>query len=219
MTGRSYRWLLVTLAVVGLAADQASKYGVFRWLDGHGDYYREDEHLGKVDFWPGWMMLHAQYSGRVDEGSDVFSRLRQANSRELPHVNKGALFGLRLGAIFKVQGEQKWMDNAFFAVVSVLAAVAIAWWGSRPSTARDPVLCAALGLILAGTLGNLYDRVVFGGVRDFLYFYKIEWPVFNVADTCLVTGACLLLLQAFVNPEPRPAPAVVPTADTAANPG
>jgi lipoprotein signal peptidase len=60
---------------------------------------------------------------------------------------------------------------------------------------------AALGLILGGTIGNLYDRLVFGGVRDFLYFYKIEWPVFNVADCCLVVGATLLLLQAvFVAP-------------------
>jgi len=55
----------------------------------------------------------------------------------------------------------------------------------------------ALGLILAGTLGNLYDRVVFGGVRDFLFFYYINWPVFNVADCCLVCGAFLLLIQAF----------------------
>jgi lipoprotein signal peptidase len=52
-------------------------------------------------------------------------------------------------------------------------------------------------LILAGTLGNLFDRVVFGGVRDFLYFYWFEWPVFNVADCFLVCGAGLLLLQAF----------------------
>ena len=59
-------------------------------------------------------------------------------------------------------------------------------------------MCAALGLILAGTLGNLYDRVVFNGVRDFLHWnYLFDWPVFNVADCCLVCGACLLLLQAF----------------------
>jgi signal peptidase II len=63
---------------------------------------------------------------------------------------------------------------------------------------------AALGLILAGTVGNLYDRLVFHGVRDFLYFYKIEWPVFNVADCCLVVGAGLLLLQALLaSPKPH----------------
>ena len=40
--------------------------------------------------------------------------------------------------------------------------------------------------------------MVFNGVRDFLHWnYLFDWPVFNVADCCLVCGACLLLLQAF----------------------
>ena len=69
--------------------------------------------------------------------------------------------------------------------------------GTRPTTARDRALCGALGLILAGTLGNLYDRLIFDGVRDFLYFHWFEWPVFNLADCCLVCGAFLLLVQAF----------------------
>src|SRR5438445_18032 len=94
--------------------------------------------------------------------------------------------------------------NAVFALVSVLAAGAIVYWSLRRSTVHDWSLCAALGLILAGTLGNLYDRLVFGGVRDFLHWYRwFEWPVFNVADCCLVCGAFLLLAQAFWNrPEP-----------------
>ena len=46
----------------------------------------------------------------------------------------------------------------------------------------------ALGLILGGTLGNLYDRVVYDGVRDFIdwHYHDLEWPVFNIADCCLV---------------------------------
>ena len=67
------------------------------------------------------------------------------------------------------------------------------------------MLCSALGLILGGTLGNLYDRLVFNGVRDFLHWdYLFDWPVFNVADCCLVCGASLLLLQAFAS-SPQPA--------------
>jgi lipoprotein signal peptidase len=56
-------------------------------------------------------------------------------------------------------------------------------------------------------MGNLFDRVVFGGVRDFLHYdHWFEWPVFNVADCFLVTGAGLLLLQAFTAPaEPKAA--------------
>jgi lipoprotein signal peptidase len=72
---------------------------------------------------------------------------------------------------------------------------------------------------LAGTLGNLYDRVVFSGVRDFLHWnYLFDWPVFNCADCCLVSGACLLLIQAFgtqpkpADPEPvRPEGAALPS--------
>ena len=52
-------------------------------------------------------------------------------------------------------------------------------------------------MILAGTLGNFFDRMIFHGVRDFLYFYWFEWPVFNVADCMLVVGEGLLLFQAF----------------------
>ena len=96
----------------------------------------------------------------------------------MPRVNHGALFG--------IGQNQKGLANGIFAAVSVLAAVAIMVWGTRRNTAREKGLMAALGLILGGTVGNLYDRLIFGGVRDFLYFYRIEWPVFNVADCCLV---------------------------------
>jgi lipoprotein signal peptidase len=114
-------------------------------------------------------------------------------------VNQGALFGL--GKDFA------YLANGVFAAVSVAAALAIVVWSRRPATGRDPCLCIALGLILAGTLGNLYDRIVFGGVRDFMHFYWIDWPVFNFADCCLVCGAGLLLAQAFFS---RPVASYLP---------
>src|SRR2546426_1016408 len=86
-----------------------------------------------------------------------------------------------------------------YGVFAWLAAAAIVLWSFQGATARDRTLCASLGLILAGTLGNLYDRVVFQGVRDFLHWnWGFDWPVFNVADCCLVCGAALMLLQAFL---------------------
>jgi len=108
----------------------------------------------------------------------------------MPRVNHGALFGL--------MQEHKGGANQVFAGVSVLAAVGILIWVSRRNTSADGWLCAALGLILGGTVGNLYDRLVFNGVRDFLYFYRIDWPVFNVADCGLVVGAGMLLVHAFL---------------------
>jgi signal peptidase II len=47
-----------------------------------------------------------------------------------------------------------------------------------------------LVLVAGGALGNLYDRIRFGGVIDFLDF--LVWPVFNVADSCITVGACCL---------------------------
>jgi lipoprotein signal peptidase len=203
MADRSYRGVLWTLAFVGFSLDQLSKYGVFRWLynSGQGDQY---------EVLPGVFRLLAQFTPVREPGGHWLAPLRTWGGDLLPKVNHGALFGLG--------GEYVGLANAVFATVSIVAALAIAYWSTRPATARDGWLCAALGLILAGTLGNLYDRIVFGGVRDFLYFYWIEWPVFNIADCCLVCGAFLLLAQAFWSqPAPVDAPAseVALTADVA----
>jgi lipoprotein signal peptidase len=189
MRERSFRWLLWALVLFGTSLDQVTKYAVFRWLYNGGqvkDYVVVD----------GAFKLLAQFTADRDGSSGVLARLRTWSAPVLPKVNHGALFGL---------GQQYvTLANMIFAVVSVAAALAILYWSTRPSTARDPALCAALGLILAGTLGNLYDRLIFNGVRDFFYFHWIEWPVFNVADCCLVTGASLLLLQAFFAGSVRP---------------
>jgi hypothetical protein len=104
--------------------------------------------------------------------------------------------------------------NLIFLAISGAAALVILVWGCLRSVASDRWLSVALGLILAGTLGNFYDRLVFGGVRDFLYFYKINWPVFNVADCCLVCGATLLFFHAFFwsPPEKAESPGETPAA-------
>lgn len=173
MAERSYRVMLWVLALAGLTLDQSSKYAVFAWL--------------------GEKPLHEQVMFRTDKGGfqlvAQFER-EEAGSPRVPHVNQGALFGFLR--------DHKTLANSGFAVISLLAAAAIIYWSTHQNTAQDRWLCAALGLILAGTLGNFYDRVVFNGVRDFLHWnYLFDWPVFNIADCCLVCGAGLLLLQAF----------------------
>jgi lipoprotein signal peptidase len=197
MTQRSYVWLFWLLALTGAALDQVSKYGVFRWLYNDG----ETNHLQVVE---GKFELLVQFTGQREEGSGWLAALRTWSGDKLPQVNHGALFGLG--------GGHQHLANGVFALISLIAAGAIIYWSSRPSTSRDVALCAALGLILAGTMGNLYDRLVFSGVRDFLHFYWFEWPVFNVADVCLVCGAFLLLAQALRN---RPAPAAQEPAQVA----
>lgn len=194
MTERSYRWLLISLAVVGLTADLVTKYRVFRWLYNDGQVV--EGHAGSYDVVPKWFMLTAQFdpSTKVCD-CEKLSSLQTWSAPVMPRVNHGALFGLG--------GEHKGLANNVFTGVSFLAAVAILIWGLQKKTAREKWLMIALGLILGGTLGNLYDRIVFHGVRDFLFFYKIDWPVFNVADCCLVVGAALLLIQAAFVPPPK----------------
>jgi len=177
MTEQTYRGLFRTLALLGATLDQASKYSVFQALrnEGRGDEYA---------LIPGAFELVAHYGPRDSASLDWHA------DDSVPQVNHGALFG--------IFGQYHMLANAVFAAVSVGAAAFIVYWSFRQSTARDKWLSTALGLILAGTLGNLYDRLVFNGVRDFLHWFKwFEYPVFNVADCCLVVGAFLLLTQAF----------------------
>jgi lipoprotein signal peptidase len=198
---RFNRILLYTLAVLGVAADQATKYGVFAWLSQvPGNRYVIFRTTPEpADELHGFALV-VQHEHGDEPGHPV---LTYADGTPVPHVNHGALFGFLR--------DRKTPANVGFAVVSLAAAAAIVCWSRLAATARDRWLCAALGLILAGTLGNLYDRVRFNGVRDFLHWdYLYNWPVFNVADCCLVAGAGLLLLQAFAK---RPA-AESPTTGT-----
>jgi lipoprotein signal peptidase len=140
----------------------------------------------------------AKFTDVTDSGEDFLSRLRTVGGKQVPHVNHGALFGI---------GPE---HNIVFAIISIGAALGIGICSTRRSVAADRLLCVALGLILAGTLGNLYDRIVFHGVRDFLWWHGgFNWPVFNIADCCLVCGAATLLIQAFFLPEPLPHAAAV----------
>ena len=62
---------------------------------------------------------------------------------------------------------------------------------------RFTATTVALALVLAGALGNLHDRIAYGSVVDFIevHIFTYHWPDFNVADSAIVTGACLLLLD------------------------
>jgi signal peptidase II len=197
---RSFRGLLWGLALFGALLDQTTKYGIFKWLHDSPTESRIFTAQGAVQqgeyvVVPGAFKLLAQFDLDKEQGTGALATLRTLFLQASPKVNQGALFGLG--------GDYASLANALFAAVSIVAAIAILYWSTRRTTARDWALCAALGLILAGTLGNLYDRIVFNGVRDFLYFHLIEWPVFNVADCCLVCGAFLLLAQAFLGRSAR----------------
>jgi signal peptidase II len=110
--------------------------------------------------------------------------------------NRGALWGF---------GQSYTM---LFALLSFLAVCVILYWLFLRGAARSWGLSLCLALIMAGTLGNLYDRLGWHGladgrnnpiygVRDFLLFRfgRYNFPVFNLADVFLVTGAMCLIAQ------------------------
>jgi len=98
------------------------------------------------------------------------------------HRNTGGVFGLLPG-------------KGYVFVVLTLVALGVVVWlfrGMKPGKVLYPL---ALGLVAAGALGNLFDRLVLGYVRDFIYVEIIRWPAFNVADTCICVAAGLLVLE------------------------
>jgi signal peptidase II len=103
------------------------------------------------------------------------------------------------GGAFGLFGRATWLFVGASFVVVVIILIA----SRRPPSLTGAV---ALGLVLAGALGNLTDRLLrgpgfSGEVVDFLDFRV--WPVFNVADSCIVVGAALLLLTGAPGPRPE----------------
>ena len=80
-----------------------------------------------------------------------------------------------------------------FSVVAMLVVSVLLWKQSHAVT----ITGVALSLILGGAVGNLWDRVASGKVVDFLLLYvkQYQWPVFNLADSAIVVGASLLVIE------------------------
>lgn len=101
------------------------------------------------------------------------------------HRNRGAAFGI-------LQNQ-----TTLFLVMTVIVVVGIVWYIWRVGQYR-PLLGTSLALILGGALGNFYDRMTTGEVVDFLDFTLIHFPIFNVADSGIVIGAGLFLLDGII---------------------
>ena len=87
-----------------------------------------------------------------------------------------------------------------FSVVAMLVVAVLLWKQSHAVT----ITGVALSLILGGAVGNLWDRVASGKVVDFLLFYvkQYQWPVFNLADSAIVVGASLLVIEILFHKAP-----------------
>jgi len=83
----------------------------------------------------------------------------------------------------------RWLLAAF----SVIVAVLLGFWVRN---ARRPLFAIALGLVMGGAIGNVIDRIRIGAVADFIDASRLYFPwIFNVADSAITIGICLLLVD------------------------
>lgn len=101
--------------------------------------------------------------------------------------NKGAAFSILANA-------SGWQDE-FLTWVGIGASLFILYLLAQHGTQK--LFSLSLALILGGAIGNVIDRIAYGHVIDFLDFHYAgwHWPAFNVADSAIVTGAALLILD------------------------
>ena len=105
------------------------------------------------------------------------------------------------GAAFSMFAESasphlvRWALVGFSLLAATAVMVALVRMGERFT-----VTTFALALVLAGALGNVHDRILYGSVVDFIevHIFSYHFPDFNVADSSIVIGACLLLLESLL---------------------
>jgi len=104
----------------------------------------------------------------------------------VPVWNRGVSFGMFNSAA----GDQRW----WLIGLALLMVVALLIWLGRISR---PYLAGAVGMIIGGALGNVVDRLRFGAVADFFDFHLAgwHWPAFNIADSAIVLGVAVLLID------------------------
>lgn len=122
---------------------------------------------------------------------DLYESLALFPSVNLTYVhNTGAAFSFLSSA----GGWQRW----FFIAIALIATTILMIWLSRLKRS-ERWMAVTLSLILGGAIGNLYDRISYGYVIDFIDIYHKtwHWPVFNVADSAISVGIVMMLIDAF----------------------
>jgi len=117
----------------------------------------------------------------------------------LTHVeNRGAAFSLFADS----PSQWKMGMLVVFSIVALMVVLTLLWRNTHTMATTG----LGLALILGGALGNLWDRLLTGRVVDFLLFYlgSYAWPAFNVADSAIVVGAGLLVIEVLFSKAPAP---------------
>ncbi|WP_085314491.1 signal peptidase II [Derxia lacustris] len=136
----------------------------------------------------------------LDQASKIAITRVFAYGQRLPVLD--GFFDLTLlhnpGAAFSFLANANGWQKYFFIALAAGAAAFIVWLLSRHNQQR--LFSFALAMILGGAIGNLIDRLAYGHVVDFLlvYWRSWFWPAFNLADSAIVCGAALLILDELI---------------------
>jgi signal peptidase II len=108
-------------------------------------------------------------------------------------TNQGAAFSLFADSASP--NTVRWVLVAFSLLAAIVVLAVMIRLGSRIT-----LTTVALALVLAGALGNVHDRIAYGSVIDFIevHIFSYHWPDFNIADSSVVIGACLLMLDSLL---------------------
>jgi signal peptidase II len=89
----------------------------------------------------------------------------------------------------------RWILISFSLLAALAVLIAMIRLGSRFT-----LTTVGLALVFAGALGNVHDRIAYGSVVDFIevHIFSYHWPDFNVADSSIVVGACMLMLDSLL---------------------
>jgi signal peptidase II len=201
LTGATWRspraWaVLLIVTLVGLVADLGSKYWAFRHVAGAPVVIDREE-----------VLRTGQPADQIPLHNPVVVVPRLLEFTLV--ANRGAVFGIGAG------------KRTFFIVFTIGALGAGLWLFGKWTGPREHAAHAAIGLLLSGGLGNLYDRVVYACVRDFIHPlprvhlpYGWSWPwggtevwpyVSNIADLFLIIGIGVLVIRALREPKPTKA--------------
>ncbi|OAB33887.1 signal peptidase II [Paenibacillus glacialis] len=140
----------------------------------------------------------------VDQGTKYLIASRMELTEQIPvignfflitsHRNRGAAFG--------ILEDQRW----FFIIVTTIVVIGIIWYLQKVMKTNNKLLPLALSLVLGGAIGNFIDRILTGEVVDFLQFNfgSYQFPIFNVADSCIVIGVGLIILDSLLDMKRNP---------------
>jgi signal peptidase II len=114
----------------------------------------------------------------------------------MPHFNLTLVYNY--GAAFSFLADMGGWQRWFFVILAVGISLGLVFWLSKLK-AKPTFEVIGLQLILAGAIGNLIDRVLFGRVTDFFDFYYGNWhyATFNIADVGITLGAAMLIIYEF----------------------